>query len=181
MSDIRTFEEFTPDIHASAWVDHNCTVIGDVAIGADSSIWPGTVIRGDINAIRIGERTNIQDGSILHNSHDSEFMPGGSPLVIGDDVTVGHGVILHGCEIHDLCLIGMGATVMDRSVVQRHVIVAAGSLVPGGKVLESGYLYAGSPAKQVRRLTEDQVRYFAYSAAHYVKLARRHREGSLPV
>lgn len=175
MSPIRTFEQHTPRIDPQAWLDPTCLVIGDVHIGSHASVWPGVVIRGDINRIRIGSDTNIQDGSILHNSHDGPFMPGGSPLLIGDRVTVGHKAILHGCEIGDDCLIGMGAIVMDKAVVEPNVIVGAGSLVAPGKVLKSGHLYTGSPAKAARELTDGEREYFAYSAAYYVELAQRHR------
>ena len=133
------------------------------------------MIRGDINLIRIGHETNIQDGSVLHNSHDGPFMPGGAPLVVGNRVTIGHKAILHGCEIADECLVGMGAIVMDRVVVEQGVIIGAGALVPPGKVLQSGYLYTGSPARQARPLTEPEKRYLSYSAEYYVKLAERHR------
>ena len=129
MSPVRSFEGLTPQIDPEAWLDPACLVIGDVHVGAASSIWPGTVVRGDINRIRIGRETNIQDGSILHNSHDSPFMPGGSPLTVGDRVTVGHKAILHGCEIGDECLIGMGAIVMDRVIVEPHVIIGAGLIL----------------------------------------------------
>jgi len=175
MNPIRSFENHTPVIDPQAWLDTSCVVIGDVHVGAHSSIWPGTVVRGDINCIRIDNETNIQDGSVLHNSHDGPYMPGGAPLIIGNRVTVGHKAVLHGCEIHDECLIGMGAVVMDKAVVETRVMVAAGSLVPPGKRLESGYLYTGSPVRQARPLTDREKEYFAYSAAYYVKLAQRHR------
>ena len=175
MSHIRTFDNHTPTIDSEAWLDPQCLVIGDVHIGAQSSIWPGVVVRGDINRIRIGRETNIQDGSVLHNSHDGPFMPGGSPLIIGDQVTVGHKAVLHGCEIHDGCLIGMGAIVMDKAVVESGVMVGAGGLVPPGKALASGYLYTGSPVRQARPLTDREKEYFAYSAGYYVKLAELHR------
>jgi carbonic anhydrase/acetyltransferase-like protein (isoleucine patch superfamily) len=175
MSHLRTFEDHSPVIDAEAWLDPLCLVIGDVHIGALSSVWPGAVIRGDIHRIRIGRETNIQDGSVLHISHDGPFMPGGSPLTVGDRVTVGHKAVLHGCEVHDDCLIGMGAIVMDKAVVESDVMVGAGSLVPPGKTLTSGYLYTGSPARQARPLSEREKEYFAYSAAYYSKLARRHR------
>jgi len=175
MSNIRSFEDHTPLIDAEAWLDPTCVVIGDVHIGANSSVWPGVVVRGDINRIRIGRETNIQDGSVLHNSHDGPYMPGGAALIIGDRVTVGHKAILHGCQIGDDCLIGMGAVVMDRVVIEPGVTVGARCLVPPGKVLESGFLYTGSPARQARQLNEKEKGYFAYSANYYVELARRHR------
>jgi carbonic anhydrase/acetyltransferase-like protein (isoleucine patch superfamily) len=176
MSNIRTFEGMTPLVDPEAWLDPTCVVIGDVHIGAGSSVWPGVVVRGDINYIRIGADSNIQDGSILHNSHAGPYMPDGAPLLIGDRVTVGHKAVLHGCEIGDECLIGMGAIVMDNVVVESGVMIGAGSLVPPGKVLRSGYLYTGSPARQVRPLSDQQKGYFAYSAAYYVRLSQRHHD-----
>ena len=178
MRHIRSFDGIAPDIHPNAWIDETALIVGDVHIGSESSIWPKVVARGDIKEIRIGARSNVQDGSVLHVSHDSEFLPGGAPLVVGDGVTVGHNVILHGCELHDYCLIGMGCIVMDRAVVQEHVVLGAGSVVPGGKALEPGYLYVGSPARRVRALTAKELKYFRYSADHYVRLARRHYENS---
>lgn len=175
MRNIRTFAGRQPRIASSAWLDETALVIGDVEIGDNSSLWPGVVARGDIQAIRIGDNSNIQDGSILHVSHDSEFLPGGAPLIIGNGVTVGHKVILHGCQVQDHSLVGMGAIVMDQAVVQSHVVVGAGSVVPGGKVLESGFLYVGAPARRVRQLTDQELGYFDYSARHYVELARKHR------
>jgi carbonic anhydrase/acetyltransferase-like protein (isoleucine patch superfamily) len=178
MPNIRPFAGTWPDIAPDAWVDETAVVIGDVHIGARSSVWPGSILRGDIHAIRIGADSNIQDGSVLHVSHDSEFLPGGAALLIGNRVTVGHKVILHGCEIGDDCLIGMGAIIMDRAVLQPNVVVGAGSVVPGGKLLESGYLYVGAPARRVRELTEQELEYFGYSADHYVRLAGHHRTGA---
>jgi carbonic anhydrase/acetyltransferase-like protein (isoleucine patch superfamily) len=176
MPNIRPFAGTWPEIATDAWIDETAVVIGDVHIGARSSIWPGTIVRGDIHEIRIGADSNVQDASVLHVSHDSEFLPGGAALIIGDRVTIGHKVILHGCEIGDDCLVGMGAIIMDRAVLQPNVVVGAGSVVPGGKVLESGYLYVGSPARRVRELTEQELKYFGYSAEHYVRLARRHQQ-----
>mgnify|MGYP006293737907 CR=1 FL=1 len=175
MSNIRRFENLVPSVDPSAWVDPLALVVGDVHIGSEASLWPGVVARGDINMIRIGAGTNIQDGSVLHNSHDGPFMPGGAPLTIGRDVTVGHRAILHGCEIGDRCLIGMGAIVMDRAVLEPRVILGAGSLVPPGKRLQSGQLYTGSPARPARALSERELEYLDYSAAYYVQLAQRHR------
>ncbi|MCP5305286.1 MAG: gamma carbonic anhydrase family protein [Chromatiaceae bacterium] len=175
MNQIRSFEQHTPAIDPQAWLDPLSLVIGDVEIGAHSSLWPLVVARGDINRIRIGCETNIQDGCVLHNSHDGPYMPGGSPLLIGDRVTVGHRAILHGCHIGSGCLIGMGAIVMDKAVVEEGVIVGAGALVTPGKVLRSGFLYTGSPARRSRALSDTEREYLEYSAAHYVKLAARHR------
>jgi carbonic anhydrase/acetyltransferase-like protein (isoleucine patch superfamily) len=172
---VRRFEGHQPDIHASVYIDGQALVVGEVSIGEDSSVWPMSVVRGDVNSIEIGERTNIQDGSVLHVTHDSEYAEGGMPLVIGSDVTVGHKVILHACQVEDGCLIGMGATVLDGALIRAGSMIGAGALVPPGKVLEGGYLYLGSPVKQVRELTEKEKRFLEYSAAHYVRLKNRHK------
>ena len=174
---IRAFKGISPNIHESAYIDEDCSVIGDVTIGEDSSIWPMTAIRGDVHKITIGKRTNIQDGSILHVTADNEFNPGGAPLTIGNDVTVGHGAILHACTVGNLCLIGMGATVLDGAVIEDEVMVAAGSLVSPGKVLESGYLWLGSPVRRARELTEKERNYLRFSSRHYVQLKNEHMEG----
>ena len=165
-----------PTLGAGAWVHLRATVIGEVTLGADASVWPGAVIRGDVNSIAIGEASNIQDNSVLHVSHKTPANPAGGPLVIGARVTVCHTVILHACIIGDECLIGMGSIILDRAVVQKNVLLGAGSLVPEGKVLESGNLYLGRPAKLVRPLTAEEIAYFSHSAEHYVKLARSYRE-----
>ena len=165
----------TPRLAAGAWVHPRATVIGEVSLGCDASVWPGAVIRGDVNSITIGEASNIQDGSVLHVSHKTPDNPAGGPLVVGARVTVGHTVILHACTIEDECLIGMGSIILDRAVIRKHVLLGAGSLVPEGRVLESGYLYLGRPAKQVRELTADEMAYFNYSAQHYVQLARSYQ------
>lgn len=171
---IRKFEQYDPQIAESAFVDDSAVVTGDVVIGADSSIWPMCSVRGDIHSIRIGERTNIQDGSILHVSHDSEFAPGGFALTIGDDVTVGHNAVVHACTVEDMCLIGMGSVLLDGTIVKSGAIIGAGSLVPPGKELEGGYLWLGSPVKRVRELTDNEKAFLEYSAAHYVDLKSRH-------
>jgi len=171
---IRKFENFDPHIAATAYVDETALVIGDVSIADDASLWPLVVARGDVNSIVIGARTNIQDGTVLHVSHDSEFAPGGSPLRIGADITVGHQAILHGCTIEDRCLIGMAATVMDDAIVRSGAIVGAGSLVPPGSDLEGGYLWMGTPARKVRPLRKQEAAFLEYSAAHYVELKNRH-------
>ena len=171
---IRKFEQYTPEIAESAFVDESAVVTGNVVIGADSSIWPMCSVRGDIHYIRIGERTNIQDGSVLHVSHDSEFAPGGYALTIGNDVTVGHNAVVHACSVEDMCLIGIGAVLLDGAVVKSGAIVGAGSLVPPGKELEGGYLWLGSPVKKLRELTEKEKAFLEYSAAHYVDVKNRH-------
>lgn len=170
----------TPLLGAGAWIHPRATVIGEVVLGREVSVWPGVVIRGDVNSIAIGEASNIQDNSVLHVSHRTAANPEGGALAIGARVTVGHGVILHACTIGDECLIGMGSIILDRAVVRKHVLLGAGSLVPEGKVLESGHLYLGRPAKPVRPLSADEIAYFSYSAAHYVKLARSYQDANAP-
>ncbi|MDH5352831.1 MAG: gamma carbonic anhydrase family protein [Gammaproteobacteria bacterium] len=172
---LKAFEELMPTVAGSAYVDETAVVIGDVVIGEDSSVWPITAIRGDVNIIRIGNSTNIQDGSVLHGSHASEFNPNGAELHIGDQVTVGHKVLLHGCRIGNLCLIGMGSIVMDNAIVGDQVIVGSGSLVTPGKELESGYMYLGSPARKVRALTEREKESLAYTANYYVSLKNKYK------
>jgi carbonic anhydrase/acetyltransferase-like protein (isoleucine patch superfamily) len=174
---IRSFEGHVPEIAPGAWVDETALVIGDVVIGAHSSVWPMTVVRGDIQRIEIGARTNIQDGSVLHVTHDSRFMPGGRPLTVGDDVTVGHKVVLHACSIGERCLIGMGSIIMDGAEIASDTLLGAGSLVTPNKRLESGYLWQGSPARRVRELTDREREYLRYSAEHYVRLKDRHAGG----
>jgi carbonic anhydrase/acetyltransferase-like protein (isoleucine patch superfamily) len=173
---IRSFEGIQPAIGDAVYIDETALVIGDVTIGEHSSIWPMCVVRGDVNKITIGRNTNIQDGSILHVTHSHKGQPGGFGLHLGDNVTVGHKVILHGCVVEDNCLIGMGSTIMDGAVVHSHVLVGAGSLVSPGKVLASGYLYLGSPVKKLRALTDEERAWIDYSASHYQKLKNRYRE-----
>lgn len=175
MSNLRTFLGAPPLIAPSAWIDPLALVIGQVEIGERSSVWPMTVIRGDVHFIRIGAETNIQDGSILHVSHDSRFQPGGAPLIIHDRVTIGHQVVLHGCEIQESCLIGSGSRILDRALVQPRTLVGAGSLVPPRQLLDSGYLWHGTPVRRIRRLTAQELEYLDYSAQHYVHLAEQHR------
>lgn len=166
----RIYKNAWPHVHDSAYVDPQAAVIGDVTIGADSSVWPMAVVRGDVNRIRIGARTNIQDGTVIHVTHAHQARPEGYDTTIGDDVTVGHRVVLHGCTVGNECLIGIGAVIMDGAVVQDRVLVGAGSLVTEGKVLESGHLYLGSPVRKVRPLSEEEIARFTYSARHYVAL-----------
>ena len=165
-------QDTAPRLSAGAWVHPSATVIGDVVLGENASVWCGAVVRGDVNAIRIGRDTNIQDLCVLHVSHRHPADPDGAPVAVGDRVTVGHGVILHGCAIGDECLIGMGSLIMDKAVLEPRVLLGAGSLVPEGKRLESGHLYLGRPAKQIRPLTPEEIAYFDYSAQHYVALQR---------
>lgn len=167
---MRPFRGRLPRLGSAVYIDEAARVIGDVELGDDASVWPFAVVRGDVNFIRIGARSNVQDGSVLHVTHDGPYSPGGVPLVIGDDVTIGHGVILHACTIGNRCLIGMGARVLDRVVIEDEVFVAAGAVVAPGKRLESGYLYRGSPAVQARPLTEAERTQLKYSAEHYVRI-----------
>lgn len=170
MGAIRNYQGHSPQLGARVFVDESAVVIGDVVLGDDASVWPCVVIRGDMHKIRIGARTSVQDGSVLHITHASDYNPAGHPLIIGDDVTVGHSVCLHGCTIGNRVLIGIGTTVLDGAVVEDEVIIGAGSLVPPGKRLESGFLYVGSPVKQARPLKDSERRFFTYSAGNYVKL-----------
>jgi len=165
---IRKFKSHVPQLGSRVFVDVQATVIGDVTLGDDSSIWPQTVIRGDIKPISIGERSNIQDGSVVHVTHKSDYSPG-YECIIGSDVTIGHGCIIHACIIESLSLIGMGSTVLDGAVVESQVMIGANSLVPPGKKLESGFLYMGSPCKKIRLLKDSEIKFLEYSASHYVQ------------
>lgn len=171
---IRSYQDKTPIIGNGSYIDETAVVIGDVVIGENCSVWPLTVIRGDINSIRIGDDTNIQDGSVLHVTHRGDYSPDGAELHIGSQVTIGHKALLHGCRIGNQCLIGMGSIVTDNAVIEDRVIVGSGSLVPPGKTLESGYLYLGNPAVQKRRLSEREVEYLAYVAEHYILLKQNY-------
>ena len=165
---IRSFRGVTPRIGENSYIDESAVVIGDVEMGDNCSVWPMTVIRADINKIRIGNNTNIQDGSVLHVTHRGPFSPEGAELHIGDHVTVGHKVLLHGCRIGNQCLIGMGSIVTDNAIIEDRVIIGSGSLVPPNKVLESGYLYFGNPVVQKRPLSEREIEFLSYVSEHYV-------------
>jgi carbonic anhydrase/acetyltransferase-like protein (isoleucine patch superfamily) len=175
---VRNFEGFKPRIANSAYVDETALVIGEVTLEEDVSLWPKVVARGDVNSIYIGARTNIQDGTILHVSHDSDFAPGGFALHIGADITVGHQAILHGCTVEDRCLIGMAATVMDGAVIHCGAIVGAGSLVTPGQELEGGFLWVGSPARKARPLRSEEEAFLTYNVLHYVELKNRYKAES---
>ena len=167
---LRPYKGILPELGARVYVDDSAAVIGDVHIGADSSIWPMCSVRGDVNFIRIGARTNIQDNSVIHVTHRYPELPEGMAAIIGDDVTVGHQCVLHACTIGNRCLIGMGSIILDGAVLHDGVLLGAGSLVTEGKELEGGYLWLGRPAKRARALTERELAWFEYSAQHYVKL-----------
>lgn len=159
-----------PTLGARAYVDPAATVIGDVVLGDDASIWPGAVLRGDVHYIRVGARSNVQDGAIVHVTHDGPYSPGGFPTLIGEGVTIGHAAVIHACTIEDYCLIGMHATVLDGAVVKKYGFVGAGSLVAPGKVVGERELWLGNPAQRVRVLTDKQIEQLHYSADHYVRL-----------
>ncbi|MBD8874528.1 gamma carbonic anhydrase family protein [Rhodanobacter sp. DHB23] len=169
MNSLRSYKGIVPVLGERVYIDPAATVIGDVILGDDVSLWPGTVLRGDVNHIRVGARTNIQDGAIVHVAHAGPYGPG-YPCLIGADVTIGHAAVVHACTIEDGCLIGMHASVLDGAVVKRHAFVGAGALVPPGKVVGERELWLGNPAKFVRVLSNAQVEQLIYSAAHYVRV-----------
>jgi carbonic anhydrase/acetyltransferase-like protein (isoleucine patch superfamily) len=167
---IRPFQGRMPKLAAGVYIDEAAQVIGDVTLGEDASVWPLSVVRGDVNKVTIGARSNVQDNCCLHVTHDGPYTPGGVELIIGDEVTVGHGVTLHACTIGNRCLIGMGAIVLDRAVLEDECFIAAGAIVSPGKRLRGGWLYRGQPALPVRELTAQEFENLKYSAAHYVRL-----------
>ena len=173
-ANVRNVLGITPTLGKRVMIDPTAVVMGDVWLADDVSVWPHTSMRGDVQIIRIGARTNIQDGSVLHVTHDGPFNPGGFPLHVGEDVTIGHRALLHGCTVGNRVLIGMGAIVMDEAVVEDEVMIAAGALVTPGKRLRSRHLYAGTPAREVRALSEDEVGFLPYSAQGYVSLKQRY-------
>ena len=168
---LRPYLDHAPIVGERVYIDPAATVIGDVVLGDDVSIWPGTIVRGDVNFIRIGARTNIQDGSVVHVSHDGPHAKlGGFATVIGSDVTIGHKAIVHACRIEDAVLIGMGAIVLDGAIVRRHGFVGAGALIAPGKEVGERELWLGNPARKVRMLSDAEVDALFYSAQHYVRL-----------
>lgn len=166
----RPFKDKAPKLGQRVWVDPSAQVIGEVVLGDDCSVWPCAVIRGDMHHISIGDRVSVQDNAVLHITHDSRFNPGGYPLKVGDDVTIAHQAMLHGCTVGSRVMIGMQAMVMDGALIEDEVILAAGSLVPPGKHLKSGYLYRGRPATAVRELTGEEREFLPYVAGNYVRL-----------
>ena len=178
---IRHVLDVTPTLGERVMVDPTAVVMGDVCLGDDVSVWPHAAMRGDVQIIRIGDRTNIQDGTVLHVTHDGPYNPGGFPLHIGNDVTIGHRALLHGCTVGDRVLVGMGAIIMDNVTVEDDVMIAAGALVTPGKRLRTKTLYAGSPAREVRPLTEQEVAFLPYSAQGYVSLKQRYLDDNAPL
>ena len=174
MNNIRPYLDKRPQLGERVYVDPAATVIDDVELGEDVSVWPGTVIRGDVNFIRIGARSNVQDGTIIHVSHHSPYNQAGYPTLIGADVTVGHGTIIHACSIADLCLIGMGACILDGATVKKYGFVGAGAVLGPGKVVGEAELWVGNPARLVRKLGDKEIESLHYSAAHYVRLKDRY-------
>ncbi|TDG15802.1 gamma carbonic anhydrase family protein [Seongchinamella unica] len=171
---LRSFHGKTPSLGERVLVDPSAVVLGDVTLGDDVSVWPQVAIRGDMHSITVGARTSVQDCVVLHITHAGPYNPDGYPLNVGCDVTIGHAAVLHGCTIGDRVLVGMGAIVMDGAVVESDVVIAAGALVTPGKTLRSGYLYGGSPAREMRELSQGERDYFVYSANNYVKLKDQH-------
>ncbi len=170
------FKKWTPRVGEQTWIAPSSDVIGNVTIGKDASIWFGCVVRGDVHSISIGDRTNIQDLSMIHVTHyKKEDMSDGNPTLIGNDVTVGHRVMLHGCTIENACLIGMSATILDGAVIGKESIVGAGSLVTKGKIFPPRSLIMGSPAKVIRELSEDEVKELYASAQRYVTFKEDYR------
>ncbi|MBB1088652.1 gamma carbonic anhydrase family protein [Lysobacter sp. SG-8] len=175
---LRPYLDTFPALGERVYVDPAATVIGDVRLADDVSIWPGCVVRGDVNHIEVGARTNIQDGTIVHVTHEGPFTrPGGLPTVIANDVTIGHGAIVHACTIHEFALIGMGATLLDGATVSRFGFVGAGAVVSPGKTVGEAELWLGNPARFVRTLSEREIEQLQYSAQHYVRLKNRYLEG----
>ncbi len=174
-SNLRAFNGIIPKLGNNAYIDPAATVIGEVELGEDVSVWPGAVIRGDMHWIRIGDRSNVQDNAVIHTTHASdEFNPAGFPTSIGKDVTIGHSSVLHGCTIEDKVLIGIGAIINDGVTIKSGAMVGAGSLVPPGKTLEGGFIYVGNPAKQLRPLSEMETKFLGYSPQNYIKLKNQY-------
>ena len=172
---IMNFEGSSPKIDTTAYIANSADIIGEVEIGEDSSVWFGSIIRGDINYIKIGKRTNIQDLSMLHVNHFTlEDKSDGNPTILGDDVTIGHKVMLHGCTVENACLIGMSSTLLDGVVIGKESIVGAGSLVTKDKKFPPRSLIVGSPAKVVRELSDKEVQFLYDSAKGYVDYKNRY-------
>jgi carbonic anhydrase/acetyltransferase-like protein (isoleucine patch superfamily) len=177
---LRPFLGQHPQIDASCYIDSMAVIIGDVHLAENVSVWPFAVIRGDVNQIRIGANSNVQDHCMLHVSHKTAHKPEGSPLIIGEHVTIGHHVSLHGCQIGNRVLIGINSVVLDDVIIEDEVMIAAGSLVPPRKQLKSGYLYVGQPVQAQRPLSADERNFLRYSAEHYVKVMQQHQQSLSP-
>jgi carbonic anhydrase/acetyltransferase-like protein (isoleucine patch superfamily) len=173
---LRTYKGIAPTLGERVYVDPAATVIGDVVLGDDVSVWPGAVLRGDVNRIRVGARSNIQDGAIVHVAHAGPYGPG-FPCLIGEGVTIGHAAVVHACVLGDYCLVGMHASVLDGAVVGDYALIGAGAVVPPGKTVGERELWLGNPARCVRVLSDAQVEQLRYSAAHYVRLKDEYRGG----
>ncbi len=175
---IRPYLHHLPTLGERVYIDPAAVVIGDVVLGDDVSVWPATVIRGDVNFIRIGARTNLQDGTVVHVSHDGPHAKrGGFATHIGSDVTIGHKAIIHACTIEDAALIGMGAIVLDGATVKKHGFVGAGALIPPGKTVGEGEMWLGNPGKFARKLSEAEIESLYYSAQHYVRMKAEYLAG----
>jgi carbonic anhydrase/acetyltransferase-like protein (isoleucine patch superfamily) len=174
--EISAYRGKLPTLGERVFVHPAAVVIGDVTVGDDVSFWPFSITRGDVNSIRIGDRSNVQDGAVLHVTHDGPYTPGGRELIIGCDVTIAHRAVLHACTLGDRILIGIGAIVLDDVLIEDDVMVAAGSLVAPGKILHSGGLYKGTPAVRVRELKPAEIENLSYSARHYVKVKNDYME-----
>ncbi|WP_105215214.1 gamma carbonic anhydrase family protein [Pseudoalteromonas sp. T1lg22] len=178
---LQSYKDKSPQVHKSAYIHESAVIVGDVEIAEDASIWPLVAARGDVNYMRIGKRSNIQDGTVLHLTRASASNPVGYPLIIGEDVTVGHKAMLHGCRLGNRILVGMGAIIMDNVIVEDDVIIGGGALVPPNKTLESGYLYVGSPVKQARPLSDEERAFLKVSADNYVRLKDEYLNEVKPV
>ena len=173
---VRQLGQHAPILGERCYVDSRATVIGDVVLGRDVSVWPGAVIRGDLEPIKIGERSNVQDNAVLHTSQQSP-LHAACPLIVGSEVIIGHSAVLHGCSIADNVLIGISAVILDNAVVQSQVIVAAGSIVPPGKLLQSGFVYAGNPCKPIREITDKERVFLTWSPQKYIELKDKYLGG----
>lgn len=174
-SRVRSFKGITPKLGKGVYIDPDATVIGEVELGDEVSVWPGAIIRGDMHWIKIGNRSNVQDNTVIHTTHASEeFNPAGFPTSVGEDVTIGHSAVLHGCTIEDRVLIGIGAIINDGVTIKSGAMVGAGSVVPPGKTLEGGYVYIGNPAKQLRELSGPEKKFLGYSPQNYIKLKNQY-------
>lgn len=171
---IREFGNKSPKIGSAVLIDETAVLIGDVTVCDDVSVWPCAVIRGDVAGICVGPGSNIQDGCVLHGTHKGQYSPSSYTVNLGTGVTVGHRAMLHGCQIGDHSLVGVGSIVMDGSLIEDHVMIGAGSLIPPGKILKSGNLYLGSPVRQVRQLSDREIEFLRYSGEHYVRLKNKH-------